>query len=131
MSSSMAVALAGFSFMLTVIWGPPLLRVLRYFKVGKAIRVEGPERHFTKLGTPTMGGVMIVIPVLLITVLLNASTLFGITILGRSVILPLGTMVVFTLLGAVDDWAGLRGERRAKGLSARTKFAVQTILATS
>ena len=129
MSSSMAVALAGFSFMLTVIWGPPLLRVLRYFKVGKAIRVEGPERHFTKLGTPTMGGVMIVIPVLLITVLLNASTLFGITILGRSVILPLGTMVVFTLLGAVDDWAGLRGERRAKGLSARTKFAVQTVFA--
>jgi phospho-N-acetylmuramoyl-pentapeptide-transferase len=129
MSSSMAVALAGFSFMLTVIWGPPLLRVLRHFKVGKAIRVEGPERHFTKLGTPTMGGVMIVIPVLLITVLLNASTLFGITILGRSIILPLGTMVVFTLLGAVDDWAGLRGERRAKGLSARTKFIVQTVFA--
>ena len=129
MPSSMAVALAGFSFMLTVIWGPPLLRVLRHFKVGKAIRVEGPERHFTKLGTPTMGGVMIVIPVLLITVLLNASSLFGITILGRSVILPMGTMVVFTLLGAVDDWAGLRGERRAKGLSARTKFAIQMVLA--
>jgi len=127
--SSMAVALAGFSFMLTVIWGPPLLRVLRYFKVGQAIRVEGPERHFSKLGTPTMGGVMIVIPVLLITVLLNASTLFGITILGRSVILPLGTLVVFTLLGAVDDWAGLRGEGRARGLRARTKFAFQTLFA--
>ena len=129
MPSSMAVALAGFSFMLTVIWGPPLLRVLRYFKVGQAIRAEGPERHFTKLGTPTMGGVMIVIPVLLITVLLNASTLFGITILGRSVILPLGTLVVFTLLGAVDDWAGLRGEGRARGLRARTKFAFQTLFA--
>ena len=122
MQSSMAVALAGFSFMLTVIWGPPLIRVLRYFKVGKAIRVEGPERHFTKLGTPTMGGVMIVIPVLLITVLLNASSLFGITILGRSIILPMGTMIVFARLGAVDDWAGLRGERRAKGLRARTKL---------
>jgi phospho-N-acetylmuramoyl-pentapeptide-transferase len=129
MPSSMAVALASFSFMLTVIWGPPLIRVLRYFKVGAAIRVEGPERHFTKLGTPTMGGVMIVIPVLLITVLLNASTLFGITILGRSVILPLGTMIVFTLLGAVDDWAGLRGERRERGLRARTKFTIQMIFA--
>ena len=127
MPSSMAVALASFSFMLTVIWGPPLIRVLRYFKVGAAIRVEGPERHFTKLGTPTMGGVMIVIPVLLITVLLNASTLFGITILGRSVILPMGTMIVFTLLGVVDDWAGLRGERRERGLRARTKFTIQTI----
>ncbi len=129
MPSSMAVALASFSFMLTVIWGPPLIRVLRYFKVGAAIRVEGPERHFTKLGTPTMGGVMIVIPVLLITVLLNASTLFGITILGRSVILPMGTMIVFTLLGVVDDWAGLRGERRERGLRARTKFTIQMIFA--
>jgi phospho-N-acetylmuramoyl-pentapeptide-transferase len=127
--SSMAVALAGFSFMMTVIWGPPLLRVLRYFKVGKAIRVEGPERHFSKLGTPTMGGVMIVIPVVLITVLMNASSLFGFALLGRSIILPMGTMIVYTLLGAIDDWAGLRGERRAKGLSARTKFIFQTIFA--
>jgi phospho-N-acetylmuramoyl-pentapeptide-transferase len=129
MQSSMAVALAGFSFMLTVIWGPPLIRTLRHFKVGKAIRVDGPERHFTKLGTPTMGGVMVVIPVVLITVLLNASNLFGITILGRSVILPMGTMVLFTLLGAIDDWAGLRGERRAKGLKARTKFLFQVLFA--
>jgi phospho-N-acetylmuramoyl-pentapeptide-transferase len=127
--SSMAVALAGLAFILTVIWGPPLLRVLRYFKVGKAIRVEGPERHFVKLGTPTMGGVMIIVPVLLITVLMNATTLFGLNLLGRSVILPLGTLVLFTLLGAIDDWAGLRGERRAKGLSARTKFIVQCIFA--
>ncbi len=125
----MAVALAGFSFMLTVIWGPPLLRVLRYFKVGKAIRVEGPERHFSKLGTPTMGGVLIVIPVVLITVLMNTSSLFGFALLGRSVILPMGTMIVFSVLGAVDDWAGLRGERRGKGLSARSKFIFQTIFA--
>jgi len=127
--SSMAVALAGFSFMLTVIWGPPLLRVLRYFKVGKAIRVEGPERHFSKLGTPTMGGVLIVIPVVLITVLMNTSSLFGFALLGRSVILPMGTLIVFSALGAVDDWAGLRGERRAKGLSARSKFIFQSIFA--
>ena len=127
--SSMAVALAGFSFMMTGIWGPPLLRVLRYFKVGKAIRVDGPERHFAKIGTPTMGGVMIVIPVVLITVLMNASSFFGYTLIGRSILLPMGTMIVFTMLGAVDDWAGLRGERRAKGLSARTKFIFQVIFA--
>ena len=127
--SSMAVALAGIAFMLTVIWGPPLLRVLRYLKVGKAIRADGPERHFAKLGTPTMGGIMIVIPVLLITLLMNASSIFGLALLGRSVILPMGTMIAYTLLGAVDDWAGLRGERRAKGLSARTKFVFQLIFA--
>ena len=53
--TSMALALAGLSFMMTVIWGTPLLRILRHFEIGKIIRVEGPERHFSKLGTPTLG----------------------------------------------------------------------------
>ncbi len=125
-----SIALAGFSFMLTVIWGPPLLRILRYLKVGKMIRVDGPERHFSKLGTPTMGGVMIVLPVVLITGLLNASTLIGWTMLGRSVLLPMGVMALYALLGAVDDWEGLRGKRKTGGMRARTKFFFQVILAT-
>lgn len=41
--TSMALALAGFSFLLTVIWGAPLVRILRHFKLGKVIRVEGPN----------------------------------------------------------------------------------------
>ncbi|MEJ2706460.1 MAG: phospho-N-acetylmuramoyl-pentapeptide-transferase [Anaerolineales bacterium] len=128
-TAPMALALAGISFMLTVIWGTPLLRILRYFKVGKAIRVEMPERHFTKLGTPTMGGVMIVLPVLLITVLLNAASLMGTRVLGRSIILPLGVLVAFALLGAIDDWEGLRGKRRGQGMRARTKFLGQVVIA--
>jgi len=127
--TTMSLALAGFSFMLTVIWGPPLLRVLRYFKVGKMIRVDGPERHFNKLGTPTMGGIMIIVPVLLITVLLNASQVLGITVLGRSIIVPMGVMLVFGALGAIDDWEGLRGERGGIGMRARTKFFFQVIFA--
>jgi len=125
----MALGLAGFAFMLTVIWGAPLLRVLRYFKVGKAIRVDGPERHFNKLGTPTMGGILIVLPVVLVTLMLNASNLLGITVMGRSVILPMGVMVLYAMLGAVDDWAGLRGKRRGEGMRARTKFLIQLVLA--
>ncbi len=127
--TSMALALAGFSFMLTVIWGHPLVRLLRYFNVGKAIRVDGPERHFSKLGTPTMGGVMIVLPVVFITVLLNATSLFGVTFLGRSVILPMGVMGLFALIGAIDDWEGLRGRRKGSGLRARTKFLMQVVIA--
>lgn len=127
--ASMALALAGFSYMLTVIWGTPLLRVLRYFKVGKVIRVDGPQRHFTKMGTPTMGGVMIVLPVVLVTVLLNASSLIGLSMLGRSVLLPMGVLVLFAMLGAVDDWQGIRGERRGLGMSARTKFLAQVFIA--
>jgi len=123
--ASMALALAGFSFMLTVIWGPPLLRILRYFKVGKVIRFDGPQRHASKMGTPTMGGVLFVLPVLLVTVLLNASVLIGFKTLGRSVLLPLGVMVLFAAIGAVDDWQGLRGRRRGEGMSARVKFLLQ------
>lgn len=123
------MGLAGFSFMLTVIWGPPLIRVLRHFKIGKAIRVEGPERHFSKMGTPTMGGVLIVLPVVLITVLLNAVSIIGITVFGRSVILPMIVLLTYAFLGAVDDWEGLVGRRRTTGLRARTKLIGQIILA--
>ena len=123
--SSIALSLSTFGFLLTVIWGTPLLRVLRHFKVGKNIRVEGPERHFTKFGTPTMGGVLILLPVALITVLMNGGSLIGLTVSGRSVLLPLGVMLGYALLGAVDDWEGLRGRRKGKGLRARTKFIVQ------
>jgi phospho-N-acetylmuramoyl-pentapeptide-transferase len=127
--TSIALALGGLSFMLTVIWGTPLIRVLQYFKIGKLIRVEGPQRHFTKLGTPTMGGVMIMMPVALVTILLNAVSLIGLKVLGLSILLPLATMASFGVLGAYDDWEGIRGKRRGVGLRARSKFIVQVLLA--
>ena len=128
--TSMALALAGFSFMLTLIWGEPLIRVLRHFKIGDLIRVEGPQRHFTKLGTPTLGGVLFVLPVTLITILLNAAYLIGFTVLGRSVLVPLGTMLGFLLLGAFDDIEKLRARRqRGEGMRARTKFLIQAVFA--
>ncbi|MGB9799194.1 MAG: phospho-N-acetylmuramoyl-pentapeptide-transferase [Thermanaerothrix sp.] len=127
--TSLALALSGLSFMLAVIWGPPLLRVLRHFCIGKLIRVEGPDRHFTKMGTPTMGGVLIILPVALVTILLNAASLIGVTVLGRSVLLPLLVMLSYALLGAIDDWEGIRGPRRGLGMRARTKFLLQVGLA--
>jgi len=129
MQTSMVLALAGFSFVLTVIWGPPFLRVLRHFNVGEKIRVDGPERHFSKLGTPTMGGLLIILPVTFITLLLNATSLFGMHLLGRSVLLPLSVMVAFGTLGAIDDWESLRGRKGARGMKAKTKFIMQTVLA--
>jgi phospho-N-acetylmuramoyl-pentapeptide-transferase len=127
---SMALALAGFSFMLTVIWGDPLLRVLRYFKIGNLIRVEGPQRHFTKLGTPTMGGILVLLPVTLVTGLLNAAPLIGLSGVGRSVLLPLGTLLIFGVLGGLDDLEKLRARRvRGEGMRARTKFVFQVVLA--
>src|SRR5690606_4746001 len=126
----MALALSGISFLMAVIWGPPLLRVLKHFKIGKIIRVEGPNSHISKMGTPTMGGVMFIAPVVLLTVLLNAASLLGFKVIGRSVLLPLGTLVIFSILGMIDDWEGVRGSRKGIGMRARTKFLFQVIIAT-
>jgi len=78
---------------MTVIWGSPLLRVLRHFRIGKLIRVDEPGHHNVKMGTPTMGGVLFILPVLMLTGLLNAATLIGFTVTGRSVLVPLIVLV--------------------------------------
>ncbi|HEX7394849.1 MAG TPA: phospho-N-acetylmuramoyl-pentapeptide-transferase [Anaerolineaceae bacterium] len=127
--TSLALALSTLSFMLAVIWGGPLLRVLRHFKIGKLIRVEEPGQNQVKMGTPTMGGVMVILPVALLTILLNAASLLGLNFLGRSVMVPLMVMFIYAGLGALDDWEGIRGKRRGLGMRARTKFIIQVIFA--
>lgn len=128
MENSFALALSGISFMLTIIWGPPLIRVLRHLKFGDTIRLELRDRFMTKMGKPTMGGVLIILPVLLITGLLNAVSLLGLTVTGRSVLLPLGTMIVYGFLGALDDWQKLRG-KIGEGLRPRPKLILQAAAA--
>ena len=126
---ALAIGLAGVSFLFAVIWGPPLLRVLKHFNIGETIRVEGPVRHFTKFGTPTMGGIMIVVPVMLVTILMDAASLIGFNVSGRSILLPLGVLLIFSVLGMIDDWEGIRGSRRGIGMRARVKFPLQILLA--
>ena len=127
--TTLAVSLAGLSFMLTVIWGGPLLRILRHFRIGKQIRVEEPGKHMVKMGTPTMGGVMIILPVLLLTILLNAAALIGFKLSGKSIFVPLITLLAFGILGALDDWEGIHGKRKGDGMRARTKFILQWLIA--
>ena len=126
--TALALSLAGLVFMMTIIWGGPLLRILRHFRIGKQIRVDEPDKHIVKMGTPTMGGVMIIIPVVLVTVLLNAASLIGMRILGQSVLVPLIAMLSFAMLGAIDDWEGVKGKRNGEGMRIRTKFVVQMVL---
>ena len=127
--TSLTLTISMLSFMMAVIWGGPLKRVLRAFKIGKLIRVEGPDRHITKMGTPTMGGVMFILPVILITVLFNAASLIGLGLQSQEVFLPMLVMLVYGILGSIDDWEGVRGPRRGLGMRARTKFILQTVIA--
>ena len=78
-----------------------------------------------------MGGAMVILPVVLLTVLMNASQFIGLNlrIMGQSILVPLVVLVSFSVVGAVDDWEGIRGARRGIGMRARTKFLLQVVLA--
>lgn len=143
---AVALLLGGASFLMAVIWGSPLIRFLRDRHIGKQIRIDGPQSHQVKMGTPTMGGLMIVVPILLITLALNAVNLLKVfrlievprndiffrqgQLIGESILLPVVVMVGFAVLGAVDDWEGIHG-RPGVGLLARQKFLIQVLLAAA
>jgi phospho-N-acetylmuramoyl-pentapeptide-transferase len=142
-----ALALAAVAFLLTVVWGRPLINFLKRKGYGKKIRLEGPEAHLTKMGTPTMGGIMIIVPVVLITFVLNLANFLsgsewgksilrvfdfaeGSPLIGKSILVPMLVLTTFGILGMRDDLAGIRGSNgQGNGLKARLKASLQTILA--
>jgi phospho-N-acetylmuramoyl-pentapeptide-transferase len=141
-----ALALGTVSFIIAVIWGPPLIRLLRRWHVGKQIRVELPNTHHMKMGTPTMGGLMILVPVMLITVVMNFANFLsgfdagkailaffnfeeGSPLIGKSILLPLLVMIAFGILGALDDLSEIKGWLGGEGLKARVMFPTQAVLA--
>ena len=112
---SLALVQGAVAFLLTVLWGGWLVGFLRRRGVGKKIREEEPEQHQAKSGVPTMGGIMIVLTVVIVTSIMNLA--------GRySMLVPIGAMVGCGLLGAVDDLSNLVGGK-GSGLRARVKFA--------
>jgi phospho-N-acetylmuramoyl-pentapeptide-transferase len=133
-----ALFLGGLAFLLAVVWGGPLIRLLRAKRIGKQIRIEGPQTHQVKMGTPTMGGLMIVVPVVVITgvvtlinVIVEMNQGHPIANIGQQVLVPVGTMIAFAILGAVDDLENVRGKRvKGEGLRPRTKWLIQVGLAT-
>jgi phospho-N-acetylmuramoyl-pentapeptide-transferase len=141
---SYSLALGTLAFLLAVIWGQPLIDFLKNHHIGKQIRIEGPSSHQVKMGTPTMGGLMILIPVVVITGALNIANLLsgtafgralllqlgwqGDVLIGRSILVPMGVLVTFGSLGALDDLAGARGNM-GTGMLARYKFLWQTFFA--
>lgn len=123
--TALALTLGVVSFLFAVIWGTPLINFLRRMQIGESIRIEGPERHMSKVGTPTMGGLMIIVPTVIFV------SLF---VLPRflSLLLPLGMLIGAGTLGAIDDWTKLCQKRRGEdkiGILGRHKMLVVTVLA--
>lgn len=126
----LALTVGGVTFLLSVIWGGPFIEILRRLGIGKQIRAEIQDSHGHKIGTPTMGGIMIIIPALAITLALNVANIVQ-TGQGASIFLPLGVLLGFAILGFIDDWEGIQTSRGTigYGLSGRVKFAGQWLLA--
>jgi len=123
-----ALTLGGVTFLLAVIWGSPLIELMRRLKLGKQIRIEGPKTHFNKMGTPAMGGVLIIGWVVLVTILVNLVRIVRNLEIAESVIIPLGVLVSYSVLGGIDDYQGFK-QRPGVGMLARYKIIYQVAIA--
>jgi len=105
---------------LALVFGPWLIRKLRELQIGQYIREEGPQEHKKKAGTPTMGGVLIVlstaVPVLLWADLQNAF-----------VLIALFALLGFAAIGFIDDYAKVSKQQNL-GLTAKRKFSLQILI---
>jgi phospho-N-acetylmuramoyl-pentapeptide-transferase len=109
------------SLTVSLILGPWLISRLQSLQVGQVIRPEGPAGHFSKAGTPTMGGALILFSLTLATLLLADLT-------NPYIWLALGTTLGFGFIGFVDDFRKLR-RRNSAGLIGRYKLLCQFIVA--
>jgi phospho-N-acetylmuramoyl-pentapeptide-transferase len=104
---------------ISLLLGPAVIRRLSLHQIGQQVRDDGPQSHLSKSGTPTMGGALILISIVV-------STLLWANLDNRHVWLVLVITVVFGLIGGVDDYLKLV-HKRSKGLSARSKYLWQSV----
>jgi phospho-N-acetylmuramoyl-pentapeptide-transferase len=104
---------------LSFVFGPILIRKLTSYKMGQAVRDDGPKSHLTKAGTPTMGGALILIAIAITTVLWGDLS-------NRYIWVVLIVTLGFGAIGWVDDYRKVV-RRDPKGLSAKAKFFWQSV----
>ena len=105
------------ALLIAFVVGPAIIRRLQAHKVGQIVRTDGPATHLGKRGTPTMGGVIILVASVL-------STLLWAKLDNRFVLIALAATVWMGAIGFVDDWLKVV-QRRPRGLVARYKLAGQ------
>jgi len=108
---------------LSLIIGPIFIEKLSRQQIGQRVRLDGPESHLTKDGTPTMGGGLII-------VVITIATLFWGDLSNRYIWLVLSVTCAFGLIGWLDDYLKIL-RQNSDGLSARWKIFWQTSVALS
>ena len=98
--------------------GPIYIGLLQRLGFGKQIRSDGPESHFGKAGTPTMGGMLIVVVVMFLAMAMRIEDAYTLT--------PMLALVGVAILGAIDDFVNAR---TGFGVRGRFKLVWQTVVA--
>lgn len=107
------------SLVISLLIGPYMIRHLSRYKIGQSIRDDGPQSHFSKAGTPTMGGALILVSI-------TISTLLWADLSNRYVWVTLLVTLSFGGIGFIDDYKKLV-LRNSKGLAARHKYLGQSL----
>jgi phospho-N-acetylmuramoyl-pentapeptide-transferase len=108
------------ALIISFIVGPKMIKKLTQYKVGQAVRDDGPQTHLIKAGTPTMGGALILVAIAL-------STLLWADLHNRFIWVVLVTTLGFGAIGWVDDYRKVV-HRNPKGLSAKAKIFWQSLI---
>lgn len=107
-------------FAITLILGPLVIPYLKRLKVGQTIREEGPQSHKSKSGTPTIGGIIIILSIIITSVTAG--------VMNTDLMVALLATVAFGVIGFIDDFIKVV-LKRSLGLRAYQKIVLQTIVA--
>src|SRR5699024_7265781 len=114
------------SFLITVLVSPIVIPFLRRLKFGQSIREEGPKSHYKKSGTPTMGGVMIVLSIVLTSIIVMYK--YFPNEISYEIWLLLFALVGYGLIGFLDDFIKIALKRNL-GLTSKQKLFGQVTVA--
>ena len=109
------------ALLVSVLFGPPMIRWLRKLNVGQYVRDDGPQTHQSKVGTPTMGGLLIIVSIVIAVVLWSDLT-------NPYLWVVLFATLAFGGIGFVDDYRKVV-KKRSKGLKAKHKIGLQILTA--
>ena len=109
------------ALVISFVVGPTMIRKLAQYKIGQAVRDDGPQTHLTKAGTPTMGGALILVSI-------AVTTLLWADLRNRFIWVVLLVTLGFGAIGWIDDYRKVV-YRNPKGLSARAKLVSQSAIA--
>jgi len=107
------------ALIIALLVGPVMIKRLSFHQIGQSIRDDGPQTHLSKVGTPTMGGALILVAIL-------TSTLLWADLGNRYIWIVIGVTLAFGAIGWVDDYRKVV-QKDSRGLPARWKYLWQSV----